>query len=103
MAPPTTVINLSADQWTARVLRLFPRKWTGDQARKLGGILYAISYAIGNTHTAIQDQLLYAFNASRIATAEDEALDRVCADFFDPDDLFRLPGEPDASFRIRIY
>lgn len=103
MAPPTTVINLSADQWASRVVRLFPRKWSGDQARKLGGILFAICYAIGDTHTAIQDQLLYAFNASRIATAEDEALDRVCADFFDPDDLFRLPGEPDSSFRIRIY
>jgi hypothetical protein len=99
--PPTGVKLFTADQWAQRFIRLFPKPWAGDDAKKCGGILYSLFNAIGSQANAIQLQFQFCLNAERIATATDVALDAYANDLFL--NVTRLTGEPDASFRARIY
>jgi hypothetical protein len=98
---PTAVPLFTADQWARRVVRLFPKSWTRSAARTVGGILYSICNAIGSQAVAVQAQLQFVLNAERIATATDVALDAIANDLFTS--LPRLTGEPDTSYRARIY
>lgn len=108
MSDPTTVPILTADQWAQRLLRLYPNKWTGDSAKVAGGVLYSLFNCQGNEFNFLQNGLDYVLNACRIATASDIALDAIANDYFGAvltleATVVRKPGEPDDSFRKRIY
>lgn len=105
---PTVIPDIDSAQWAEYLLSLFPRDWSSDASRHEGGVLYALFKSMGTNLELTDDNLQYVFKACRIATATDEALDEVAADFFGtiagyPADVARAPGEPDSSFRRRIY
>lgn len=105
----TTVSVFTADQWAQRLLTLYPDKWTGDAAKMAGGILYSLLNSPSSQFNFQGLGLTWVLNACRIATAEDVALDAIANDYFgttiNPYTPFvvRQPGEPDESFRQRIY
>jgi hypothetical protein len=108
MADPTIIPDFDADEWALRIMRLFPSQWSGDDSKKTAGVLYSLFKSFGSQFEITNENLLYDFLACRIATAKDVALDAVAADFFGaivgyPQDIVRAPGEPDDSFRLRIY
>lgn len=101
------VPSFNSDEWAERILRLFPEKWSAPAARKTGGVLWGIFKALGLQLEVTNQNLVYAFLATRIMTATDEALDRVAQDYFGaaygyPQFVTRSEGEPDSSFRGRI-
>ena len=107
-ATATTVEIFTPDQWAQRLLRLYPNKWTGDAAKTAGGILYSLFNAQSTSYNFLQNGLDWVLNACRIATAQDVALDAIANDYFGSVAQFeatvvRQPGEPDDSFRARIY
>jgi hypothetical protein len=104
----TEVAIFTPEQWAERLLTLYPYKWTGDAARVAGGILYSIFQAPSSQSEYLQANLDWVLDATRIATARDEALDAIALDYFGAVKPFtqlvtRQPGEPDSSFRQRIY
>lgn len=108
MATATTVEIFTADQWAQRLLRLYPNNWTGDAAKMAGGILYSLFNAPSSQYNFLQNGLDWLLNACRIATATDTALDAIANDYFGNVAPFeavvvRQPGEPDSTFRQRIY
>lgn len=108
MAGRTTVKQITAEQWAARFLRLYPNRWTSDAAKVAGGIMHAWFNAVGTQTEFLQGGLDWALNATRIATAKDAALDAIAEDYFGKVKKFeatvvRQIGEPDESFRQRIY
>lgn len=111
MVQPKTVMPSLTDVDFANRLApppLYPKPWTGDEAKTTAGILYSMMQAFGSQFQVIEQQLQYAQAAMRISTATDEALDRVANDFFGsvigfPEIMTRNSGEPDSSFRQRIF
>lgn len=87
--------------FTERLLDLFPPGWAGQAARTKGGILHALMTSIAGQLQYLNDGVIFAWKATRIATAEGSALDAVAKDFFG-DEVKRAPGEPDESFRPRV-
>lgn len=104
----TSVPIFTADQWAQRLLRLYPNKWSGDTAKVAGGVLYSLFKSFGTEYNSLQVSLNWVLDACRISTAQDTALDAIANDFFGTygnleADIKRQPGEPNDSFRARIY
>lgn len=108
MSVPTVIPDIDAAQWAEHLLSLWPQDWSSDASRHEGGAVYALFKSIGLNLELTDDNIQFVFKACRIATATDVALDAVAADYFGevagyPADVIRAPGEPDSSFRNRIY
>lgn len=102
----TQIPEIDSAHWAERLLQIFPRDWTGDAAKKPGGILYSLFEAFGVEFERTRDNIEYGLLTSRLATATDEALDAAVADYFSeaigfPANIVRQVGEPDESFRHR--
>ena len=106
---PTVVVDQGQDSWTSQLIQSFPTSWVDPAALqpdinpstdKKGG-WWSLFNAIAGNLEIINQQLIYGWKASRIATAIDVELDLVSHDLYG-DQLPRLPGEPDDSFRRRI-
>ena len=97
-----TIPPLSATDFTARLLSLYPRGWVGDDAKNPGGVAYAIFEGIGATLASFLSQMQFIANGLRIKLAYGTALDTISVDYFGVDGLPRNPGESDTSFRARI-
>src|SRR5579883_145805 len=105
---PTIIPDIEPEEWAQRILSVFPPDWTSDSAKAEGGVAHGLFKAIGACLTDVENDLIYAWHTCRIATATDDALDSVAADYFGaiagfPADVVRVPGEPDESLRKRIY
>lgn len=98
---PWVVSVITPEDWAQRLITLFPYPWLSDQARAVGGIAYAIFYAMGTELNFLSQQLYYAWTACRLDTAVDGALDLFSQDFFG-NNLPREPGESNDAFRLRI-
>lgn len=101
--------HLEEEAWAQSLLAVYPADWTGDQAKEAGGILFSLFKSMGVDLKHVNEQVEYAFKTTRIETAIDVGLDAVAQDFFGdgsiagfPQDVIRVPGEPDESFRKRI-
>ncbi len=94
--------DLSATDFAQRLLRLFPRGWSGGNANAPGGVVYAMFEGIGSTLASFLSQMQFIANGLRIKLAYGSALDTISVDYFGPNGLPRNPGESDASFRTRI-
>ena len=108
VAAATTVAVFSAEEWAQRLLRLYPNNWTGDSAKVAGGILFSLFQAQSTQYNFLQNGLEWLLHACRVATASDTALDAFAEDYFGNVAKFearvvRQVGEPDSSFRARIY
>jgi hypothetical protein len=89
------------NDFTQRLLQLFPLPWTSDSARRPGGYLYALFYALAQPFATLYALLAYVLLQTRIATATDINLDLISQDFFGSE-LPRLALESDTSYRARI-
>lgn len=103
----TVIPSIDKEAWAHRLISLFPKPWTGHDAKQKSGAQHALFQAIGVELERTIDNVEYDLLASRIATALDSALDACAADYFSategfPSNIIRTPGEPDASFRARI-
>lgn len=101
------VIDLGKEYWTKHLLSKIPEFWSSDDAKKPptddtpSGGLYGLMAGIASMLEKTNQDLVYAYDATRIQTATDEALDLSAQDFFG----FSLPrkiGEPDEAYRARI-
>lgn len=101
MSDPTVIPERSVTQITQELVAVYPSPWTSDAAKLPGGILYAVMNAFAGNLQMINDFLVYGFDSSRIATAENDALDLVSVDFYGTE-LPRKRGESDDAFRGRI-
>lgn len=104
----TTVAIYDADQWAERLLTLWPQVWSGDESKKTGGLLYSLFNTVGKQYEFLEENLDWVLAACRLQTARDKALDTFAADYFGKVfgidfSLERQIGEPDVSFRKRIY
>ncbi|GEM_PF-4735725 len=104
---PTVIPYFTEPEWADKFLKTFPEPWTSVEARQLGGVLYALMFALGQAVAGQLENVRYDWKACRIETAVDEALDLIAQDFFGsvagfPADVIRAPGEPDSSLRDRI-
>lgn len=97
-----TIPPLSATDFAARLLSLYPRGWVGDAAKNPGGVAYALFEGIGATLASFLSQMQFIANGLRIKLAYGTALDTISVDYFGVDGLPRNPGESDTSFRARI-
>ena len=107
-ATATTVPIFSADDWAARLIRLYPDRWTSDAAKVAGGILFTLFSSTSTQFNFLQNGLEYLLNNVRLATATGDALDAFANDYFGDLTQFeavvvRQVGEPDDAFRQRIY
>lgn len=93
---------LSADEFAARLLALFPRGWLSDSAQAPGGSAYATFKGIGTPLSDILAQGRFIASGIRIKLATGTALDTIAVDFFGPNGLPRNGGETDYSYRSRI-
>ena len=99
----TQLPSVTASQFASRLVNLFPQSWVGDVAKTVGGVLYSLMYAIGNQLSYEEiNELLYAKNTTRLATATDTALNTWSQDLFGLN-LLRVSGETDTAFRQRIH
>ena len=87
--------------WATRLVNTQPAQWFSDSAKQPGGALYSIMAAIGTVLSAMQQGLLYAYDANYVQTAVNGALDNASLDFYGGS-LPRLPGESDSAFAKRI-
>jgi hypothetical protein len=101
MAAATTIPSINTAGWAQRLVNLTPQDWTNDAAKSIGGVLYALMSGIGSQKAFLNTGVIWAFNATRIHTATDSALDTISQDYFGTT-LPRQSGEADASFRNRI-
>lgn len=105
---PTIVINQGQDSWRDQGINSFTGAWVSPGALqnfnpdtgKKGG-WWSVFNGFGKNLEQINKDLVYGWTAQRIATATDVQLDLISVDFYG-DQLPRLPGETDDSFRTRI-
>lgn len=96
------IVNLiTPEEWAIRMVNFFPRPWTDDEAKTIGGIMYAIFLSTGENLNFISQQLYYAWEACRLQTASNGALDLFAQDYFG-NNLPRQTGESDNAYRLRI-
>lgn len=81
----------------ARLKSVLPARWFGDSTPVLDALLSGLAAA----WSWLYQLLAYARLQTRIATATDDWLDRIAADFFGPR-LARRTNEDDDDFRHRI-
>ena len=98
---PWIVSVITPEAWAQRLIGLFPYPWLDDEARAVSGIAYAMFLAMGTNLNVISEQLYYAWQACRLQTASNGALDLFAQDYFGPN-LPRQPGESDDAYRLRI-
>lgn len=98
---PWVVNVITPEDWAIRLVALFPYPWLSDTARAIGGIAYAIFFAMGTELNVISQQLYYAWTACRLDTATGQALIDFSKDFFG-NNLPKETGETDDAFRLRI-
>jgi hypothetical protein len=96
----TVISDLSGQQFADRVADLFPRGWSGDEA-KYSGNLYALFLSFGQQMAVVQDQIQYAQRAQRMQTETFPELDEASQDFLG-DILPRASGTTDAAFARQI-
>ena len=94
MAGTTTIPAVTAAQFAARMCALFPPNWSSAQAKQPGGAVYSMLQAIGSGPASETLALGYADAATRLQTAQGQALDIALVDFFGDDDA-QLNGLPD--------
>jgi len=99
--PDTVVTDWGQDEFTRRLLENFPPDWSSDESRQPKGVLNSLFVALAIPLEYNLKQILFTFNAMRIGTATDTALDAVGRDFFG-DTLKRTVGENDTLYRERI-
>ena len=99
--PPTVLQQLATDDFVRRMFAQYPDGWLSDAAQQPGGKMHALLNAIAQNFQLINDQMIYAQKTTRLSTAIDIGLDAWSRDFFG-DELPRLPGEDDDTFRARI-
>jgi hypothetical protein len=99
--PATTIPALTGDQLAQRLVALFPQSWVSDAEKAPGGILYGLAGSVGDALAKLLGQVAYAQKTTRLATAQDVALDTWSSDLFGTS-LPRQPGEPDQFFRTRL-
>lgn len=92
---------LEGSDFVNRMLAVTPESWDGDSAKQQSGKVFSLFLTGGNELSFVQTILQYAFNASRLNTAKDTALDDFANDFFGGA-ISRTTGETDTSFRQRI-
>lgn len=97
----TVIPNINQAGFTQRLVKLVPQQWYSDAAKQPGGVLWALLNAVGGQTAFVQGVILYAFNATRIGTATDTALDYCSQDYFGSN-LPRYAGETDPAYRVRI-
>ena len=85
--------------WAARIRRVLPRGWWGESGSTpiLDGILSGLAYA----HAQLSSWIAFSRLQVRLATATDDFLDGLAADFLGTR-IYRADGETDAAFRVRI-
>lgn len=83
--------------YTSRLRALLPKGWFSDNAP----ILDAVLACFAQSWAWLSEGLTYVTYQTRIATATDEWLDLIGADFFGSS-LRRLPNELDDTYRARI-
>jgi hypothetical protein len=98
---PTTIPQLTADQFAARMAAVFPNGWASASAKSPGGALYGLFQSIGGGLSFETGALTYALGATRIQNAINGALDLASLDFLG-DRLPRNPGELDPSYAGRV-
>ncbi len=93
------MLGFDAASWSARIRRVLPRGWWGEPGSTpiLDGILAGLGYA----HAQLSSWIQFSRLQIRLATATDDFLDGLCADFLGTR-VYRLDGETDAAFRVRI-
>ena len=89
----------TAATWSARIRRTLPTGWFGEEGTT--PVLDAMLAAFGLVHARTSAWVAYARAQTRLATATDDFLDGLAADFTGTS-TSRLPGELDAAFRVRI-
>jgi len=108
---PTNIENLTKEQWAEDALAVFPTTWVDptdimpvDPLSPTGGAggTYGLFVSNGANLAIINQFLTYAFDASRIQTATNGALDLAADDFYGVGGLPRKPAESDDSYRQRI-
>lgn len=97
----TVIEQRSQESWTEALIADFPYSWVSDEAKMSGGVFFAVMSAFAANLVILNEQVVYAWKACRIQTAEDAALDTCAEDYFG-DELPREAGETDAAYRIRI-
>ena len=98
---PWIVSVITPEDWALRMIAFFPYPWISDYARSIAGISYAIFLATVTELNYISQQLYYAWQACRLQTAVNGALDLFAQDYFG-NNLPRQSGETDNAYRIRI-
>ena len=93
-ATPTT-----AATWSARIRRVLPTGWFAEEGRT--PVLDALLAAFGLVHAQTSVWVAYARLQTRLATATDDFLDGIAADFTGIA-ISRETGETDTAFRARI-
>ena len=82
---------------TARLWAVLPKRWFAEQSPNLDALLNSIAVP----WVWLYDLIMYVISQTRLATATDEWLDLVAADYFG-DELNRKINEADFSYRSRI-
>ena len=93
--------EVNKEDFVYRLLENFPADWSSDEARSSGGVLHSLFSSVGAELEYSLDQVQFIFDATRVRTATEEALDLVAKDFFGTD-VRRSTGEGDTAFRQRI-
>lgn len=97
----TVITDWGGPEITERLLENFPEQWSSEEARQPGGVAYALFAGLAEPHDQLCKNILYTFNACRIATATDAALDAIGQDYFGGE-LQRYRNESDELYRQRI-
>lgn len=106
---PTTFFGLTAAQFAARLAAGFPSGWSSPEAISPGppsGNVYKTLVMFGAELSFELGALTYALDATRLATAQNGALDAASVDYFGSfPGLYALPrfaGESDSAYLVRI-
>src|SRR5690349_11921995 len=104
-AAPSTVPALTADQYAQRLAAVFPPGWAAPDALLPGGNVRMALEALGAELSFLGGALSYALAATRLQTAQGNALDLLALDYFGATAPYALPrgaGELDPAYRARL-
>lgn len=93
------MLAFDAASWSLRIRRVLPRGWFAEPGSTpiLDGVLAGLGYA----HAQLSSWIAFSRLQLRLATATDDFLDGLCADFLGTR-VYRADGETDVAFRVRI-
>lgn len=104
-ATPSTIPTLTAAQFAQRLAAVFPPGWSAPEALLPGGVARAALETFGAELSFMGGSLSYALAATRLQTAQGDALDAASVDFFGTLPPYALPrnaGELDPAYRTRL-